>query len=229
MIFKILTLFPEMFPGPLNFSIPGNALKSNKFSIETFNIRDFSNLSNNSVDEKPFGGGAGMILRPDILQASLDYVVIKKKSKKIKIIYLSPRGKVFNQSKVKEISKYDELIIICGRYEGVDQRFIDSNDIEEISIGDYVLSGGELAAAILCDTIIRLIPGVLNDETSALNDSLQDNLLQPPLYTRPREFKGMKVPDILLSGHQQNIQIWRDKMSLEKTNKLRPDLIKKFK
>ena len=229
MIFKILTLFPEMFPGPLNFSIPGNALKSKKFSIETFNIRDFSSLSNNSVDEKPFGGGAGMILRPDILQASLDYVVKKKKSKKVKIIYLSPRGKVFNQSKVKEISKYDELIIICGRYEGVDQRFIDSNDIEEISVGDYILSGGEVPAFILIDACIRLIPEVLGNTKSLHLESFENNLLEYPQYTKPLIWNELKVPDILFSGHHKKIADWRKKKAIEKTKNTRPDLWKLYK
>jgi tRNA (guanine37-N1)-methyltransferase len=154
---------------------------------------------------------------------------LSSKRKYDEIIYLTPEGKLLDQKKSNLLSTLNNIIILCGHYKGIDQRIRDLYITKEISIGDYVLSGGELAAAILCDSIIRLIPGVLNDETSALNDSLQDNLLQPPLYTRPREFKGMKVPDILLSGHQQNIQIWRDKMSLEKTNKLRPDLIKKFK
>ncbi|MAJ98866.1 MAG: tRNA (guanosine(37)-N1)-methyltransferase TrmD [Flavobacteriales bacterium] len=221
----ILTLHPELIESPFNYSIIKRAKEKKIVNIFFHQIRDYS--IDKKVDDNQFGGGSGMVMKIEPISNLIENLTSKRKYDEI--VYLTPEGKLLDQKKSNLLSTLNNIIILCGHYKGIDQRIRDLYITKEISIGDYVLSGGELAAAILCDTIIRLIPGVLNDETSALNDSLQDNLLQPPLYTRPREFKGMKVPDILLSGHQQNIQIWRDKMSLEKTNKLRPDLIKKFK
>ena len=227
MIFKILTLFPEIFPGPLNHSITGRALVEKKFEIEAINIREFSNNKSKTVDDKPYGGGAGMIFKPDILQRSLNFAK-KKARKKTKIIMLSASGRKFDQKFAKETIKNDELIIICGRYEGVDQRFIDFNSIEEISIGDYVLSGGEIPALILIDTCVRLIPEVLGNNKSLNSESFNNHLLEYPQYTKPLNWKELKVPDVLLSGDHKKIFDWRLKKSIEKTKKVRPDLLKLY-
>ena len=227
MIFKILTLFPEIFPGPLNHSITGRALVEKKFEIEAINIREFSNNKSKTVDDKPYGGGPGMIFKPDILQRSLNFAK-KKARKKTKIIMLSASGRKFDQKFAKETIKNDELIIICGRYEGVDQRFIDFNSIEEISIGDYVLSGGEIPALILIDTCVRLIPEVLGNNKSLNSESFNNHLLEYPQYTKPLNWKELKVPDVLLSGDHKKIFDWRLKKSIEKTKKVRPDLLKLY-
>jgi|TARA_B100001939_G_C16933853_1_gene615109 tRNA (guanine37-N1)-methyltransferase len=227
MIFKILTLFPEIFPGPLNHSITGRALVEKKFEIEAINIREFSKNKSKTVDDKPYGGGPGMIFKPDILQRSLNFAK-KKARKKTKIIMLSANGRKFDQKFAKETIKNDELIIICGRYEGVDQRFIDFNSIEEISIGDYVLSGGEIPALILIDTCVRLIPEVLGNNKSLNSESFNNHLLEYPQYTKPLNWKELKVPDVLLSGDHKKIFDWRLKKSIEKTKKVRPDLLKLY-
>ena len=227
MIFKILTLFPEIFPGPLSHSITGRALAEKKFEIEAINIREFSKNKSKTVDDKPYGGGPGMIFKPDILQRSLNFAK-KKARKKTRIIMLSANGRKFDQKFAKETIKNDELIIICGRYEGVDQRFIDFNSIEEISIGDYVLSGGEIPALILIDTCVRLIPEVLGNNKSLNSESFNNHLLEYPQYTKPLNWKELKVPDVLLSGDHKKIFDWRLKKSIEKTKKVRPDLLKLY-
>ena len=226
MKFKILTLFPEMYPGPIKYSIIGKALSKNIFSIETINIRKFSKLKSKSVDDKPFGGGAGMIIKPDILQSALDSI---KRSKNSKIIYLSPKGKLLKQACSKDLIKYDELILICGRYEGIDERFLIHNNIQELSVGDYVLSGGEIASFILIDTCVRLIPEVLGNKNSLEFESFERHLLEYPQYTKPFEWNKIKVPDILISGNHSKISKWREKKAIEKTKKTRPDLWKLYK
>ena len=226
MKFKILTLFPEMYPGPIKYSIIGKALSKNIFSIETINIRKFSKLKSKSVDDKPFGGGAGMIIKPDILQSALDSI---KRSKNSKIIYLSPKGKLLKQACSKDLIKYDELILICGRYEGIDERFLIHNNIQELSVGDYVLSGGEIASFILIDTCVRLIPEVLGNRNSLEFESFERHLLEYPQYTKPFEWNKIKVPDVLISGNHSKISKWREKKSIEKTKKTRPDLWKLYK
>ena len=228
MNFKILTLFPEMYPGPLQYSIIGRALKNKNFSLTTINIRNFSKKKSKSVDNKPFGGGAGMVIQPDILQASLNFAK-KSLSKRSKIIYLSPSGIPLKQKIVKKISSFEDVVLICGRYEGVDQRFIEHNDIEEISVGDYVLTGGEFASFILIDACVRLIPEVLGNNESLNSESFQNYLLEYPQYTKPLLWKKMRPPDVLLSGNHKNISDWRLKKSLEKTKKIRPDLYSKYK
>ena len=228
MRFHVLTLFPEMFES-LKTSIIGKAIEKNLIDLQLTNIRDFSKDKHKKVDDTPYGGGAGMVMRADIVYDAYTYAKQCASSSNTKAIYLSPQGKKLNQEKVVELSKKDEIILICGHYEGIDQRAIDiiskSDDFEEISIGDYVLTGGELAAAVMADAIVRIIPGVISDEQSALSDSFQDNLLAAPVYTRPADYKGWKVPDILLSGHEAKIKEWELQQSLERTRKLRPDLL----
>ena len=224
MKFNILTLFPEIFPGPLNHSITGKALKNKLFKIDTINIRDFSRTKSKTVDDKPFGGGAGMIIKPDVLQSSLNHVKKITKGSEKKILYFSPSGKKINQKFVNDLINFKEMTLICGKYEGVDQRFIDYNKIEEISLGDYIISGGELAAFILIDACVRLIPEVLGNNNSLNVESFNDNLLEYSQYTKPYEWKNIKVPEILLSGNHKKISDWRLKNSLEKTKKIRPDL-----
>ena len=224
MKFNILTLFPEIFPGPLNHSLTGKALKNKLFKINTVNIRDFSRTKSKTVDDKPFGGGAGMIIKPDVLQSSLNHAKKITKGSKEKILYFSPSGKKINQKLVNDLINFKEIILICGKYEGVDQRFIDYNKIEEISLGDYIISGGELAAFILIDACVRLIPEVLGNNNSLNVESFNDNLLEYSQYTKPYEWKNIKVPEILLSGNHKKISDWRLKNSLEKTKKIRPDL-----
>ena len=227
MKFKILTLFPEMFPGPINYSITGKALKKKKFQLETINIRDFSINKAKTVDDTPFGGGAGMIMKADILQSALTFA--KKGFKKnCKIFSLSPSGKKITQSFIKNLVTSKEIILICGRYEGIDQRFIDYNDIEEISVGDYILSGGEIASFILIDACVRLIPEVLGNSESLRSESFHDYLLEYSQYTKPSIWKKLKVPEVLLTGNHKKISDWRLKNSLEKTKKIRPELYNLF-
>ena len=227
MNFKILTLFPELFPGPLSHSIIGAALKKKIFSIETINIRDFANNRAKTVDDKPFGGGAGMILKPDVLQRAYDFS-LKKKERKTKTIYLSPSGDKLNYDKLIEINKYKNVIVICGKYEGIDSRFIQHNDIEELSVGDYVLSGGEIASFILIDACVRLIPEVLGNKNSLVSESFQNHLLEYPQYTKPRVWESLEVPEILLNGNHEKVSEWKLKKSIETTKRMRPDLYKKY-
>ncbi|MEE2695369.1 MAG: tRNA (guanosine(37)-N1)-methyltransferase TrmD [Pseudomonadota bacterium] len=227
MKFKVITLFPEMFPGPLTFSLAGKAISKKLFEIETINIRDFSEKKSKTVDDTPYGGGAGMILKPEIMQKSLEFAK-KNSAKNKKIVCLSPSGKKLNQELVKKLKNFEELILICGRYEGIDNRFIEFNEIEEISVGDYILSGGEIASFILIDACVRLIPEVLGNKDSLNSESFRDHLLAHPQYTKPFEWMGVKVPNILLSGNHQKISEWRLKKSLEKTKKVRPDLFELY-
>ena len=227
MKFKVLTLFPEMFPGPLNHSLVGKALKKKIFKVHPVNIRDFSDNKSKTVDDKPFGGGAGMIMKPDVLQSSLDFVN-QVKSKSRKIFCFSPSGKKVNQKFFKSLLKYEEIILICGRYEGFDQRFLDYNQIEQLSLGDYIISGGELGAFILIDACVRLIPEVLGNSKSLCTESFDNHLLEYAQFTKPYEWKNVKVPDVLLSGNHKKISDWRLQNSLEKTKKIRPDLYKLF-
>ena len=227
MKFKILTLFPEMFPGPINHSIAGKALRKKKFQLEAINIRDFSINNAKTVDDTPFGGGAGMIMKPDILQNALTFAK-KGVKKNCKILSLSPSGKKITQNFIKNLMISKEIILICGRYEGIDQRFIDYNEIEEISVGDYVLSGGEIASFILIDACVRLIPEVLGNSKSLSSESFHDYLLEYSQYTKPSIWNKLKVPEVLLTGNHKKISDWRLNNSLEKTKKIRPDLYKLF-
>ncbi len=217
----ILTLFPEMF-APLKESIIKRAVEDNKVEINIINIRDFANPPHYKCDDEPFGGGAGMVMLCEPLFKAIESVKTDSSS----IFYMSPRGKVFNQTIAREMSKLDHIILLCGHYEGIDQRVIDYFDIQELSIGDYVLTGGELPAMVVADSIIRLIPNVIRAE-STVDESFTTNLLEYNQYTRPAEFRGMKVPDVLLSGHHKNIENWRHEQSIEITKRNRPDLLNK--
>ena len=228
---KIITAYPEMFPGSLIFSLIGKALKEKKFSLETINLHDFGFDARKGIDDEPFGGGPGMIIRPDVVERAL-LSINPKYSQQSHRIYLSPSGKLLNQGKLTNFAKLDELIILCGRFEGVDQRAIDVLNFEEISIGDYILAGGEIAAQVLVEGCIRLIPGVLGQPKSLLEESFSNNLLEHPQFTRPQVWKDAKnnnheVPEVLISGHHEKIKEWRYKKSVEKTKLIRPDLYKK--
>ena len=212
---SIITLFPQVFDPILNSSILKRAQKKGKITFELINLRDFGEGKHQVVDGRPYGGGAGMVLRVDILAKALP---------KGHIILTSASGKPYKQEDARRLSKLKNIVIVCGHYEGVDQRFIDKYVDEEISIGDYVLTGGEIPAMVLVDSITRLIPGVLEKPEAIINESFTENLLEGPQYTRPEEFEGQKVPEILLSGNHGEIDKWRKQKSLEKTKKLRPDL-----
>lgn len=218
---NILTIFPELFPGFLGSSLTGKAMEEKKFEISAINIRDYALDKHKSVDDTPCGGGAGMIMRPDVLGRA-----ISQNHTKGRIIYMSPRGKTLTQAKARELSHEEELTIICGRFEGIDERVIEAYNIEEISIGDYILTGGEQAALIMLDAVIRLLPGVLGNEESIEEESFENNLLEYPQYTRPIEWEGRKVPEVLLSGHHQKVNEWRKQMSEATTKAKRPDLYK---
>ena len=219
---KILTIFPEVFPGFLGYSLTGKALKDGLWTLETVNIRDYAFDKHGSVDDTPCGGGAGMIMRPDVLGNAIEHNYDGGK-----IIYMSPKGQPLTQQKVHELSKEECLTVICGRFEGIDERVLEDYNIEEISIGDYVLTGGEQAAMIMLDAVVRLLPGVLGNAASTENESFEAGLLEYPQYTRPIEWKGRKVPDILLSGHHEKIAKWQREQALQITKQRRPDLVTK--
>ena len=221
MQFDVLTLFPEMFE-PIKQSILGKAIEKEKIKLKLVNIRDFSKDKHKKVDDTPYGGGAGMVMKPDVVYDAYKSVY----EENAKVIYLSPQGKTLNQKKVEELSKEKHLILLCGHYEGIDQRVIDKIVDEEISIGDYVLTGGEIPAMVLIDTVSRYIDGVLSQE-SIKEESFSEGLLEYPQYTRPEVFEGEKVPEILLSGHHENIEKWRKEQALKITKQKRPDLLKK--
>lgn len=223
MRFDVLTLFPEMF-APVEQSIIGRAEKNNLIELNLINFREFSKDRKKHVDDSPYGGGAGMVIKPDVIYDAYRSIV-DKLDYKPKLIYLTPQGKVFNQKIARELANEKHLILLCGHYEGIDQRVLDKVVDEEISIGDYVLTGGELPAMVLIDAISRNIDGVLDDE-SLVDESFNNDLLEYPQYTRPEIFMGERVPEVLLSGHHANIEKWRREKSLEITKKKRPDLIK---
>ncbi len=219
MKFDVLTLFPEMFE-PLKHSIIKRAVEKDLISINLVNIRDFSEDKHNKVDDTPYGGGAGMLMKPDVVDRAYNSV----KTEDSKVIYLTPQGKVLNQKVVKELSSQKHLILLCGHYEGIDQRVIDKIVDEEISIGDYVLTGGEIPAMVLIDSISRYVDGVLSNESTD-EESFLNGLLEYPQYTRPEVFNEIKVPEVLISGHHENIRRWRREKSLENTFKKRPELL----
>ena len=219
----VLSLFPEFIDGFINWSMIGKAVNGKKVEISNINIRDFSENKHNKVDDYPFGGGPGMVMAPGPILRAINSV----KTSNSKVIYLSPQGSILNQRKSKELSKEDHIILLCGHYEGIDNRIIENYIDEEISIGDFVLTGGELPAMVLMDSIIRLLPGVLSSEESFKDESHYNGLLEHPQYTRPREFEGFRVPDVLLSGDHKKIEEWKKEKSLKTTLTKRPDLIEK--
>ena len=226
---KILTAYPDMFPGSLGFSIIGKALVEKKWSLDVINLHDFGFDERKSIDDDPFGGGPGMIIKPDIVEKAL-FSIEKKANISRKLIYLTPSGKPLKQHNLAEFSQFNEIIILCGRFEGVDQRAIDILNFIEISIGDYILAGGEIAAKVLVEGCIRLLPGVLGQPESLLEESFSNNLLEYPQYTRPQVWKDTQnnkheVPKVLLSGHHEKIKQWRIDQSIKKTKLNRPDLL----
>ena len=222
----ILTLFPEMFPGPLGFSIIGKALEKKNWSLKLINLQNFSKKGPKYVDDKPYGGGSGMIIKSEIVHEALKQT-IKKIKNNYSLVYLTPKGKKLDQKKIKRFVKRNNLILICGKYEGIDQRVIDAWKMEEISMGDYVLSGGEIAAMSLIDSCVRLLPNVLGSAKSLENETFENNLLEYPQYTKPRKWLGKKVPEVLLSGNHRKINEWKKKESIRITKIKRPDLLKK--
>lgn len=226
--FYVLTLFPEMIDAALSHSIIGRAVKEGIIDVEAVNIRDFSKDKHRHVDDYPYGGGAGMVMQPQPIYDAYKSIEEKAgKLEKARVIYMSPQGKRFDQKMAEELSKEDSIILLCGHYEGVDERIIEEIVTDEISIGDFVLTGGELAAAAIIDAVSRLVPGVLNKEESYEVESFSDGLLEYPQYTRPPVFMGREVPEVLLSGHHANIDKWRREQSIIRTYQKRPDMLDK--
>jgi len=219
----IITCLPNLFEGPLTQSIVKRSMDKGLVELEIHDLRDYADNKHKHVDDYAFGGGAGMVLMIEPIDKCIS--ILKSKRKYDEVIYLTPDGTTYNQSIANQLSLKQNFILLCGHYKGVDQRVREHLITKEISIGDYVLSGGELAAMVLADSLIRLVPGVLNDETSALSDSFQDNLLAPPVYTRPADYKGWKVPEVLTSGNEAKIEAWRNEQSLKRTEERRPDLL----
>lgn len=219
----IITVLPELLQSPFEVSILKRAIEKGLVEVHTHNLRDYATNAYKQIDDYQFGGGAGMVMMIEPIDKCISQ--LKAERNYDEIIYMTPDGKTFNQHTANELSLKENLIILCGHYKGVDQRVRDHFITREISVGDFVLSGGELAAAIVCDAVIRLIPGVLGNETSALTDSFQDNLLAPPIYTRPAEYKGWTVPEILTSGNTPKIEEWREEQAYKRTKERRPDLL----
>ena len=220
----VLSLFPEMFPGTLGSSLAGKALKNGLWNLNKINIRDFANNKNGKVDDVPFGGGHGMVINPEVLDKALKSVSAYEGPR----IYLSPRGKKFAQTIARNLSKEKGAVFICGRYEGVDERFLIHNDVTEVSVGDFILSGGEIGAQLIIDATVRLLPNVIGNSLGLVEESFENNLLEYPLYTYPRVWNNIEVPEVLLSGDHQKIKIWKIKMSENLTKYKRPDLWSKY-
>ena len=225
MRFHILTLFPDMVMDGLHTSILGRAMESGSISAEAINIRDYSEDKHNHVDDTPYGGGAGMVMQAGPVYRAFEDLCAKL-GKRPRVIYTTPQGRVFSQSIAEELAKEEDLVFLCGHYEGIDERALELVATDYLSIGDYVLTGGELPAMVMIDSISRLVPGVLNNETSAEFESFHDNLLEYPQYTRPETFMGKRVPEVLLTGHHKNIDAWRRKKSVERTLERRPELLR---
>lgn len=223
MTFKasVLTLYPDMFPGHLGLSLAGRALERGQWAIETAQIRDFAQDKHRSVDDTPAGGGAGMVLKPDVLARAIDSLDVDDRPR----LLMSPRGKPLTQKRVRDIADGSGVVIVCGRFEGVDQRVIEARQLEEVSIGDYILSGGEPAALTLLDAVVRILPGVMGNDQSGLQESFETGLLEHPHYTRPQVFEGMEIPAVLTSGNHAAIDAWRREQALKLTQERRPDLL----
>ncbi len=216
----VLTLFPESFPGPLGISLAGKALEEGRWNLEVLDIRDFARDKHRTVDDTPYGGGAGMVMRSDVVDDAIE----ASSASPGPLLYLSPRGRLLTQERVRELASGPGARLLCGRYEGVDQRVLDARGVEEISVGDYILSGGEMAALVLMDAVVRLLPGVMGNDDSAGEESFERGLLEYPHYTRPPEWRGQTVPEVLLSGHHEKIRRWRLAEAEAITRKRRPDL-----
>ncbi|MFQ6018367.1 MAG: tRNA (guanosine(37)-N1)-methyltransferase TrmD [Kiloniellaceae bacterium] len=216
----VLTVFPEMFPGPLGSSLAGKALGTGLWALDVLDIRDFARDKHRAVDDEPFGGGPGMVLRPDVVDRALEAVADRPGP----VVYLTPRGRRLDQALVRELAGEPGMTLLCGRYEGVDQRVLDARALEEVSVGDYVLSGGEPAAIVLIDAVVRLLPGVMGNVTSPAEESFEAGLLEYPQYTRPAEWQGRGVPEVLASGHHERIRLWRRSEAERITKARRPDL-----
>ncbi len=225
MNYHVLTLFPEMIENSFNESIMKRAMEKNLITLTTINIRDFSSNKHSKVDDYPYGGGAGMVMQAEPVYKAVNKA--KERAANARVIYLTPQGKVFNQAMAEELAQEENLIFLCGHYEGIDERVLEEVVTDEVSIGDYVLTGGELASLVMMDAIARHVPGVLNNDVSAEIESFYDNLLEYPQYTRPEVFLGKRVPEVLLSGHHANIERWRREQSILRTLLKRPDLLEK--
>lgn len=221
---SVLTLYPQMFPGHLGESLAGRALERGDWTLDTVQIRDFATDKHRSVDDTPAGGGAGMVLKPDVLAAAIDHA--SGSDDRRPRLLMSPRGRPLTQERVRDIAEGEGVLIICGRFEGVDQRVIDKRCLEEVSVGDYILSGGEPAALVLLDAVVRLLPGVMGNAESGLSESFEDGLLEHPHYTRPQEWEGDAIPPVLLSGNHAAIEAWRQEQAEKLTAERRPDLLK---
>lgn len=222
--YYVMTLFPDMVMNGLCTSITGRARDKGIINFEAVNIRDFTKEKHGHVDDYPYGGGAGMVMQAQPVYDAYKYIE-SKAGKNIRVVYMTPQGKVFNQQMAKELSHEDDIIFLCGHYEGIDERVLEMIVTDNVSIGDYVLTGGELPAMVMIDAVSRLVPGVLNNGLSAMEESFSENLLEYPQYTRPVDFMGKKVPEVLLSGHHANIEAWRREQSLIRTKDRRPDLL----
>ncbi len=219
---KVLTLFPEMFPGALGLSLAGQGLKDGIWALETVDIRDFASDKHRSVDDAPFGGGPGMVMRPDVVSDAIDSA--KATDKDLPLIYLTPRGRPLDQARIRQLAAGPGVALLCGRFEGLDERVLDAHTAEEISLGDFVLSGGETAAIALLDACVRLLEGIVGAPDSLAEESFEEGLLEYPQYTRPQEWKGRKVPDVLVSGHHEKVRTWRRRQAEAITRERRPDL-----
>ncbi len=219
---KVLTLFPEMFPGPLGLSLAGQGLEAGTWALETLHIRDFAADKHRTVDDAPFGGGPGMVMRPDVVSEAIDAAAGADSS--LALIYLTPRGRPLTQARVGELARGPGVVLLCGRYEGLDERVLDAHGLDEISLGDFVLSGGEAAAIAVIDACVRLLPGVVGAPRSLIDESFENGLLEYPQYTRPREWRGRTVPDVLVSGDHEKVKAWRRDQAEAITRERRPDL-----
>lgn len=225
---KVITLYPELFPGPLSASVTGRALDKNIWSLETVDLKQFGKGKHKKVDDKPISGGPGMILMPDVMDEAIVNANSSVSGESKLIICMSPKGIPLSQNVVKNMLQYNEIIIVCGRFEGIDQRVVDKHNMKEISIGDFILTGGELGAMVLLDTVVRLLPGTLGNPESLVSESFTDDLLEAPQFTKPIDWNGMKVPEILQTGDHQKILKWKNKTSQQITKKNRPDLFIKY-
>lgn len=227
MNFHVMTLFPEMIERAMGESITGRAIKAGHISVNAVNIRDFANNKHNRVDDYPYGGGAGMVMQAEPVYQCYESICRSIGNSRPRVVFMTPQGRTLNQQMAEELSREEDLILLCGHYEGIDERVLEKIVTDNVSIGDYVLTGGELPALVVMDTISRLVPGVLNNGMSAVKESFSDNLLEYPQYTRPEEWMGEKVPPVLLSGHHKNIAAWYREQSILRTAKNRPDLLEK--